>query len=294
MAAREHRETHDIEQNTEGDSINWSRNFLRLECQQVGFWCQHIWFGPLVPSWFCRTTNQAQLCTPPEVDFESSRSQAKSESRNKPSRQCWAVLPTGQYCRNSFLWWMYEINHANRLSHVWVHIVIALAISLTNQRMSGLPNRAKYEHFKTICEQTCDDSPTDSSSSCLNWWSSKQWLETLYNSSIFVCQLAVSLKAFSSTSLHVVGPRHRLCGRFSHPGNFSVAPREIRDSNIFPNSPIVISFGLHSRRVHPKYTWLRNEVGSSTSALFINFFHMGTTFCFFPIFFYVIHENWLK
>ena len=37
--------------------------------------------------------------TPPEVDFESSRSPAKSESWIKPNRQCWAVLPTWQYCR---------------------------------------------------------------------------------------------------------------------------------------------------------------------------------------------------
>ena len=36
---------------------------------------------------------------PPEVDFESSRSPAKSESWSKPSRQCWAVLITWQYCR---------------------------------------------------------------------------------------------------------------------------------------------------------------------------------------------------
>ena len=37
--------------------------------------------------------------TPSELDFDSSRSQTKSESWNKPSRQCWAVLPTWQYCR---------------------------------------------------------------------------------------------------------------------------------------------------------------------------------------------------
>ena len=39
----------------------WS-NSLWLACQQVGFWCQHIWFGSLVLNWFCRTTNQAQIC----------------------------------------------------------------------------------------------------------------------------------------------------------------------------------------------------------------------------------------
>ena len=39
---------------------------------------------------------------------------------------------------------------------------------------------------------------------------------------------------------------------FSHPGNFRVAPAEVRDSNIFVYFSKVISFGLHSRWVHPK------------------------------------------
>ena len=34
--------------------------------------------------------------TPLDVDFESSRSPAKSESWNNPNRQCWAALPTWQ------------------------------------------------------------------------------------------------------------------------------------------------------------------------------------------------------
>ena len=63
---------------------------------------------------------------------------------------------------------MYEINLANRLSHAGVHVVTDLASLLTDHRMSGRPIRAKYMHFKTICEQTCDSSPTDSSSSCLD------------------------------------------------------------------------------------------------------------------------------
>ena len=37
-----------------------------------------------------------------------------------------------------------------------------------DHRMSGLPIRAKYKHFNSIWDQTCDNSPTDSSSSCLN------------------------------------------------------------------------------------------------------------------------------
>ena len=50
---------------------------------------------------------------------------------------------------------------------------------------------------------------------------------------------------------------------FSHPGNFSVAPTEVRDSNV-----------KISRWVHPKYSWSRNDVGSPRSKSFINIFHM--------------------
>ena len=50
------------ETNTKGDSTHLSRNFLWLGCQQVGFWYEHFWFGSLVPSWFCQTTNQEELC----------------------------------------------------------------------------------------------------------------------------------------------------------------------------------------------------------------------------------------
>ena len=48
-----------------------------------------------------------------------------------------------------------------------VHFVIALASLLTNHGTSGLPNRATCKHFKRICAHTSDNSPSDSSSSCL-------------------------------------------------------------------------------------------------------------------------------
>ena len=43
---------------------------------------------------------------PPDVDFESSRSPAKSESWNSPNLHCLAVFPTWQYCLYSLVWWM--------------------------------------------------------------------------------------------------------------------------------------------------------------------------------------------
>ena len=55
--------------------------------------------------------------TPTDVDFESFRSPAKSESWNNPSLHCCAVFPTWRHCLNSHVWGMYEIKRAERLSH---------------------------------------------------------------------------------------------------------------------------------------------------------------------------------
>ena len=60
---------------------------------------------------------------PLDVDFESSRSPAKSESWNNPNRHC-AVFPTWQYCFYSQVWWIYEINRFRRLSQALVHFVM--------------------------------------------------------------------------------------------------------------------------------------------------------------------------
>ena len=43
-----------------------------------------------------------------------------------------------------------ECGLADRLSQALVHFVTALASLLTDQRMSGLPTRARYKHFKTF------------------------------------------------------------------------------------------------------------------------------------------------
>ena len=51
--------------------------------------------------WLPKTHN-----VPPDVDFESSRSPAKSESWNSPSLHCLAVFSTRQYCLYSHVWWM--------------------------------------------------------------------------------------------------------------------------------------------------------------------------------------------
>ena len=49
MLAGEHRDTHGVEQ-------------TKKMVPHVTHETQHIWFGSLVLTWFCRATNQAQLC----------------------------------------------------------------------------------------------------------------------------------------------------------------------------------------------------------------------------------------
>ena len=116
---------------------------------------------------------------PPEVDFESSRSPAKSESWNSPSLHCLAVFPTWQYCLCSLVWWRYEINRFRRLSQALVHFVMDRTSLFTDHKISGRPILAKYTHFRTIWEHTCDNSPTDFISSSLKWWSSMHGVDTL-------------------------------------------------------------------------------------------------------------------
>ena len=148
--------------------------------------------------------------------FESSKSPAKSKSWNKPKRQCWAVFPTWQHCRQSLVWWMYEINLAKRLSQACVHLMTARASWITDQESQVyhfVPSTNISRQFATILLiiiQLIQVPPV------LNWWSSKQGLETLCNLlRLFVCQFAVSLNTFLSMSFNVAGPRNRLCVMFS-------------------------------------------------------------------------------
>ena len=105
-----------------------------------------------VGKWFCSLNIQLigtivwfpkMHKVPPEVDFESSRSPAKSESWNSPNMHCLAVFPTWQYCLYSLVWWIYEINRFRRLSEALVHFVTDGARLFTDHRISSLPNRAR-------------------------------------------------------------------------------------------------------------------------------------------------------
>ena len=143
----------------------------------------------------------------PKVDFESSRSPTKSESWNKSNRPCWAVFPTWQYCRWSFVWSMYAIKRANRLSQAPVHCVTARVNLFTDQTMSSLPIRAKYKHYKSILLTLLQLIPVPPSA---RTWDVAQLF-------LLFCQFAISLDVFLSMSFHVVGPRNRLCVRFFPP-----------------------------------------------------------------------------
>ena len=199
--------------------------------------------------------------TPSEVDFESSRSPAKSESWNKPSRQCWAVPPTRQHCRQSLVWWMHEINLAKHVSHAWVH----------------------FWPFLQICWQTTEDLVFQivPITSMLRQCVSKLlvilrqiqvllvWIDDHPSKDLQLCN-AAPLLCLPARSIPPRIFAHVLpCRRTTRPslwgfyqlGSFSVVPAEIRDSNMFEDSSTMISLGLHSRWVHPKYTWSRNDVG---------------------------------
>ena len=62
---------------------------------------------------------------------------------------------------------MQAIKRAERLPQTPVLFVTARAVLFTDQKLTSLSIRAKYKHFKTICEHTVDNSPSDSSSSFL-------------------------------------------------------------------------------------------------------------------------------
>ena len=62
-----------------------------------------------------------------------------------------------------------------------------LANLFTDHKMSSRPIRAKYKHVKTICEQTSDNSPTDSKSSFFELMVVQKKVEKLYKVGPLCC-----------------------------------------------------------------------------------------------------------
>ena len=68
-----------------------------------------------------------------------------------------------------------------------------------NIKCQVLPIRARYIHLRTICEQTVDNSPTDSFSSSFNLWSSMHGAATFLIVELFYSQIR---NIFPHISLH--------------------------------------------------------------------------------------------
>ena len=159
----------------------------------------------------------------PEIDFECSRSPAKSESQSAVF--CSITDMTILFVITCVM--MYEINLADRLSQAPVNLVTERASLFTDQRMSGLPIHAKHKHFKTICEHTLDNSPTDSSSSFLKWRSSKQGLETVFNWSVFLFASSQSLSTHFWACPSCRKNHATVFARGSHPCNFPLLQQKL-------------------------------------------------------------------
>ena len=90
---------------------------------------------------------------------------------------------------------------------LWSILLWHVRASLTDQRISGRPKRAKYKHFKTIREHTCDNSPTDFVSSSLKSWSSMEGVDTLQS----CCVVLLTDSQYRSTpffymTFHIITP----------------------------------------------------------------------------------------
>ena len=176
--------------------------------------------------------------------------------------------------------------------HKLLSILWLLESLFKEKRMSGLPIRAKYKHFKTVWEHTSDKSPTASNSSFLKLWSSKQGVETLYNCSVF---FHLPVHNISRRTLEHVLPCRRTTRPFSREVShilvgFSVAVAEISDSNISQFWSIIFSFALHSRWVHARYRWSVKEwCWFCKINKFHQLFHMGAIFYSSSSHFDVIH-----
>ena len=78
--------------------------------------------------------------------------------------------------------------------------------------MSGLSIRAKYRHFRTICEQTAENSPTHSfffKLMVIHAWC----CDFVSSLSRFICKFEMSFHRFLRVPFHVIGPRkYCFCG----------------------------------------------------------------------------------
>ena len=132
-------------------------------------------------------------------------------------------------------------------------------------------------------EHTLDNSSTDTSSSFLTWWSSKQRLETLYNCSTFLN----ANSQYRSTHFWAC-PHHRTTRLFVR--EVSATPvilMLLQQKYVTQTCSCTVQWLFHSAYIHVECTpsthgqemmLVRQYLHFSS----IKFFHMGAIFCFFP------------
>ena len=108
----------------------------------------------------------------PDVAFEPSKPPAKSESWNNPNLHCCAVFPHDNVVLKSLVCECKKSNVLNACRTLSFHFVMERTSLLTDHKISSLPIRTKYKHFRTNRAHTFDISPTDPISSSSNFWSS--------------------------------------------------------------------------------------------------------------------------
>ena len=203
-----------------------------------------------------------------EVDFESSRSSAKSESWKKTidgAEPCYPHdnIVSSHLCDECMI--LISLSVCHMLLSIWW--LIELTSECQNSELVPDTNISKQivsKLWKIL--QLIQVPPTDSS-----WtWNFAKLL------CHFVCQFTIFLNAFFE---HVL-PCRRTTQQFL-PENFSILiifqllQQKILDSNTCLCSSILISFNLHSRWVHPICTWTRIDVCLSRVHFFLNFLPLG-------------------
>ena len=132
-----------------------------------------------------------------------------------------------------------------------------LASLLTDHAMLGLPIRAKYKHFKSICEHTFDNYPIDSSSSFLNWCMD-------LNICRAVPPFYLPIRSISQRIFEHVLPYRRttqtsFAWSFSHPGNFfSCSSKKTWFKHLFlllNNDFVRFAFTLSTSQIYVVKKW---------------------------------------
>ena len=245
-------------------STHHAWNVLWLACRRVVFWCQHIWFGSSVLNWFCRTTNQAQLCgfwTRVSLpDFVLCFDVFKDVRLRLASRRMcvggyvihiWQLLNLSLFLLK---WWMISCRAQVSSSLLCLAVLFEerhTSITVSQRSRASSPSM-RNPASKEMISDSVELWDTDVCFLHIQLMETSVWLLNVHKTPPEVDSESSRSPAMSE-SWNKLG---RQC--WAHPGNVSVAPAEIRDSNIFVDSSIIISFGLHSRWVHPKYTWSRN------------------------------------